>query len=202
MPSTRTHQSTLCSVNNTPLTMPALAALLLNSQTNGPRLRHSMAKAKKTPTADPETPTKPKTCKPGIANPKIKEQAKGLARTIIETSRTILQQYKADNNMPVIEMSYQPLLHIYDESHVQLSTRHHWHQLELSPQTCSVHEQNSSMISLRDRHQEWPNVFQTAGHIITDRPNMGPAANERQGPLVKDLLFRLDYVLHGDLGAV
>ena len=56
-------------------------------------------------------------------------------------------------------------------------------------------------ISLRDRHGEWPFVFQTAGHIITDRPNMGPAANEKSGGAIKDLLFRKDYILHGDLGA-
>lgn len=59
----------------------------------------------------------------------------------------------------------------------------------------------SAGISQIERNKRWPNVFQSAGHIITHRANMGPAANHAQRGLIKNVAYRQDCILHGDLGA-
>ena len=66
-----------------------------------------------------------------------------------------------------------------------------------------VYKVIAAEISSTDRSRRWPLVFQSSGHIIADKVNMGPAANqlgEDQSP--HDLIYRRSYILHGDLGAM
>lgn len=53
----------------------------------------------------------------------------------------------------------------------------------------------------RARASRWPKVFQTAGDIVSNRVNIGPAANEVVNGVVRDIVFKQAYILHGDLGA-
>ena len=48
-----------------------------------------------------------------------------------------------------------------------------------------------------------PNVFNSSGHILAERPNMERSAASRIGDdmRVHDLIYRKSYLLHGDLGA-
>ena len=50
-----------------------------------------------------------------------------------------------------------------------------------------IYKVPKSGISLRDRYKFWPKIFQTGGHIITDRLNMGTAANVTAKGTVKDM---------------
>ena len=102
---------------------------------------------------------------------------------------------------PSLTVEDSPMALDWDSAAITVDDTATWPPMNELLSDLTVYKILKSNLSLRDRNRCWPKGFQTGGHIIMDRPNMGPAANVEAKGISKDVVYRSSYTLHGDLGA-
>ena len=88
---------------------------------------------------------------------------------------------------PSLSIENSPMIYDWNIASINLDDTSTWLPMNALPLDLIIHKVLKSGISLRDRHKFWPKIFQTGGHIITDRLNMGTAANVASKSTVKDM---------------
>lgn len=101
----------------------------------------------------------------------------------------------------VIDTKVTPLVMEWDKEAIEVNNDATWPSANTFLSDLVVWKVVSSEISVRDRYQRWPKVFQSVRMVYMIRLNMSPATSVRFQGKIKDVVFNQAYILYSDKGA-